>query len=350
MPGFNYSKWDNIELSDDEEDDHPNIDKDSWHRLKHRTRVEREEDEGKSETVTRQKLAKLKEDLKTYGEAGKEHSKAKKLQSEIDGIEEKLAKAERERKWNADNMCKTADEKTVVSESKAAPKPEPRLTGEDCARGYTEFVEEHEDLLETYIALGEEEDLEKVRNFLQEHGGVLLEGEHAESYLLLDCLEKEMNDMHAEMVSSARQNQLLTQLREYSRAMGRPVRDGVMPVFSRLIDHESTLDSFNESVQTFIKRVERRAVEKKKEMDAEAGEASDDEDDGPGPGGLSPMDVFATLPEEMQDAFRAKDMARLHAVIEALPVDEAKYHMKRCEESGLWVPNPEAGAPPYRAD
>ena len=29
MPGFDYSKWDHIELSDDEEDLHPNIDKES---------------------------------------------------------------------------------------------------------------------------------------------------------------------------------------------------------------------------------------------------------------------------------------------------------------------------------
>ena len=43
--GFNYSKWDNIELSDDEDDVHPNIDKESWFRLKHRSRVEREEKE-----------------------------------------------------------------------------------------------------------------------------------------------------------------------------------------------------------------------------------------------------------------------------------------------------------------
>ena len=42
MSGFNNSKWDNIELSDDESDLHPNIDKDSWFRMKHRTRLERE--------------------------------------------------------------------------------------------------------------------------------------------------------------------------------------------------------------------------------------------------------------------------------------------------------------------
>ena len=45
MSGFNYSKWDNIELSDDEDDLHPNIDKESWFRMKHRSRLEREERE-----------------------------------------------------------------------------------------------------------------------------------------------------------------------------------------------------------------------------------------------------------------------------------------------------------------
>ena len=44
---FDYSKWDKIELSDDEEDVHPNIDRESWFRMKHRSRVEREENEEK---------------------------------------------------------------------------------------------------------------------------------------------------------------------------------------------------------------------------------------------------------------------------------------------------------------
>jgi hypothetical protein len=44
---FDYSKWDKIELSDDEEDVHPNIDRESWFRMKHRSRVEREDHEEK---------------------------------------------------------------------------------------------------------------------------------------------------------------------------------------------------------------------------------------------------------------------------------------------------------------
>eukprot|EP00933_Yihiella_yeosuensis_P023166 TRINITY_DN18086_c0_g1_i2.p1 TRINITY_DN18086_c0_g1~~TRINITY_DN18086_c0_g1_i2.p1 ORF type:complete len:355 (-),score=99.41 TRINITY_DN18086_c0_g1_i2:201-1265(-) len=351
MPsGFDYSKWDKIELSDDEEDVHPNIDKDSWFRLKHRTRVEDEEDANIARLSLEKRLAQLQKDISNYGEAGKEHTKAKKIQKEIDEVQAQLDKMEREKKLNADNMCKTAESKTIVSSSSGtAPGPEPRLVGEAIADGYCEFVEEHEELLEKYIELGKEDDLEKVELFLRDHGGTLLQGEHAESYLLLDCLEKEMNGHHKQMVRSARQCQILTQLREFSRATGRPARDSVHPIFKKILDHEATQESFQETVDNFAERVRRRAVVKKKEMDEEM--SKERKALNPlGPGGLDPLEVFETLPKEMQIAFETKDGARLQAAVEALPMEEAKYHLKRCEDSGLWVPQKDAGPPPYRED
>lgn len=346
--GFNYSKWDNIELSDDEDDVHPNIDKDSWFRLKHRTRVEKDEDEGKVRAGWDKNLAKLKDDMKVYGEAGKEHAKAKKMQKEIDELEEKIEKMEKEKKWNVDNMSKLVENKTTVSEDREAPKPEPRLQGEAVAKGYVEYVEEHEELLEKYIALGCE-DLEDSLEILKEHGGTLLQGEHAESYLLLDCLEKEMNGEHNKMTWSARQAQLLTQLREFSRASSRPVRDAVNPVFQRLLEHDSTKESFEETVNDFIKRIEVRAEAKKKEMDAESATAAGVGLNPPGPGGLDPIEVLHTLPAEMRSAFEAQDIQRLQAFIDSLPEEDAKYHLRRCEDSGLWVPSG-GDAPPYREE
>jgi hypothetical protein len=56
---FDYSKWDNIELSDDEDDVHPNIDKESWFRMKHRSRVEREEQEEADKKRIRQEVSVL---------------------------------------------------------------------------------------------------------------------------------------------------------------------------------------------------------------------------------------------------------------------------------------------------
>lgn len=57
---FDYSKWDKIELSDDEDDCHPNIDKESWFRMKHRSRVEREENEEKDKTNIKKEVSIVK--------------------------------------------------------------------------------------------------------------------------------------------------------------------------------------------------------------------------------------------------------------------------------------------------
>merc|ERR1711955_155571 len=76
-----YSKWNNIEVSDDEDETHPNIDTPSLFRWRHQARVEREEEaKREKEQVSNQSLqAKVKleqtrkqlEDLKTAGESEK---------------------------------------------------------------------------------------------------------------------------------------------------------------------------------------------------------------------------------------------------------------------------------------
>ena len=76
---FDYSKWDNIEISDDEADCHPNIDKASWFRMKHRSRVEREdteaadrkamEAENKADGEREQEILRILREIKAGGEA-----------------------------------------------------------------------------------------------------------------------------------------------------------------------------------------------------------------------------------------------------------------------------------------
>lgn len=47
MSKLDYSKWDHIEISDDEDDVHPNVDTPSLFRWRHQARVERMEDQHK---------------------------------------------------------------------------------------------------------------------------------------------------------------------------------------------------------------------------------------------------------------------------------------------------------------
>jgi len=49
MP-VDYSKWDHIEISDDEDDTHPNVDTPSLFKWRHEARIQKE-DEKKSEKV-----------------------------------------------------------------------------------------------------------------------------------------------------------------------------------------------------------------------------------------------------------------------------------------------------------
>ena len=52
--------------------------------------------------------------------------------------------------------------------------------------------------------------------------------------------------------------------------------------------------------------------------------------------------------QALQECFEKKDIPMLQKIMSELPQEEARYHLKRCVDSGLWVPNakdaPEAKA------
>lgn len=43
--------------------------------------------------------------------------------------------------------------------------------------------------------------------------------------------------------------------------------------------------------------------------------------------------------QPMKECFESKDIGMLQEVILKMPKEDAEYHMKRCVDSGLWVPN-----------
>merc|ERR1712055_718721 len=85
--------------------------------------------------------------------------------------------------------------------------------------------------------------------------------------------------------------------------------------------------------EAFKERIRKRAAEKIAEAMEEERLAN------LGPGGLDPADVFESLPRSMQECFESQDIGMLQQIIKELPEEEARYHMKRCVDSGLWVPS-----------
>lgn len=132
---LNYSKWDNIEISDDDDDCHPNIDRESWFRMKHRSRVEREEriefDKKKIINENSMAIRRINEIKKTMQQMANKGEKCTDddeqededgLQAELDSLQKanalrqhKLDEYERNKKWNVDNICHVVDERTLVN-------------------------------------------------------------------------------------------------------------------------------------------------------------------------------------------------------------------------------------------
>ena len=55
--------------------------------------------------------------------------------------------------------------------------------------------------------------------------------------------------------------------------------------------------------------------------------------------------LFLISFQKLKECFESKDISKLQKAIVEMPKEEAEYHMKRCVDSGLWVPNAaDAGA------
>ncbi len=173
---FDYSKWDNIELSDDEDDVHPNIDRESWFRMKHRSRVEREEREESDKKKIKKEmdsadlrireLTHLIKSLDASGDDGGDsdddeledreglEAELNALQDANDAREAKLLEYEKNKKWNVDNMCHVVEERTIVNPNAgvnkftesgfAAPTDVPDAPNETKASGSSEKKEKPE--------------------------------------------------------------------------------------------------------------------------------------------------------------------------------------------------------------
>jgi cell division cycle protein 37 len=216
---------------------------------------------------------------------------------------------------------------------------------------YAQFTEKYEHILETFISI---QSMDKTRDYLIQHGNVLLQ-ENASSYILLACLEDEMNGKHDKMRLVARQSQILTNIAELAKTMKKHPGNVIQPFFTKMSQREHLM-TFLQGVEAFIEKVKARAIVKRREMDEAAAqnekpeeEEEEEEEENElldlhsipreqrlGPGGLDPVEVFESLPTEMQKAFESREVERLKQALLQMDPKDVEYHMKRCIDSGLW--------------
>ncbi|EDW40549.1 GL25303 [Drosophila persimilis] len=338
-----YSKWKNIEISDDEDDTHPNIDTPSLFRWRHQARVERMEEMDKEKEAMKKKrqsiqarLLGVKERIskKDGDEAAlkKELEKIENEGKELDRVENDMLKKEKKTPWNVDTISKPGFEKTVINK-KAGRKPDENLSEEQREQRMKQFVKENEKLCKQYGMLRKYDDSKR---FLQEH--LQLVCDETANYLVIWSINLEMEEKHDLMAHVAHQCICMQYILELAKQLDVDPRACVSSFFSKI---QSCLPEYRQQFESEIKgfkeRIQKRAQEKIQEALAQAEE--EERQERMGPGGLDPADVFESLPDELKACFESRDIELLQKTIAAMPVDVAKHHMKRCVDSGLWVPN-----------
>uniref|UniRef100_A0A3Q0RLQ7 Hsp90 co-chaperone Cdc37 n=1 Tax=Amphilophus citrinellus TaxID=61819 RepID=A0A3Q0RLQ7_AMPCI len=349
---IDYSVWDHIEVSDDEDDTHPNIDTPSLFRWRHQARVERmEEFQKKGEDLSkalsecRRKLAdtqkKIQElTISASGDAKTDLSKVqaeeKKLKKEEREWVKKLEDHNREEKkmpWNVDTLSKDGFSKSIVNV-----KPETtEETEEEKEQKHKTFVEKYEKQIKHFGMLRRWDDSQK---YLSDHPHLVCE--ETANYLVIMCIDLEVEEKHALMEQVAHQTIVMQFILELAKSLKVDPRGCFRQFFAKIKTADQQYqEAFNDELESFKERVRGRAkirIEKAmKEYEEEERQKR------LGPGGLDPVEVYESLPPEMQKCFDEKDIQMLQDVISKMDPTEAKTHMKRCIESGLWVPNAKEG-------
>lgn len=292
-----------LQISDDEDDTHPNIDTPSLFRWRHQARVERTEEMERAKKIfeaekanTERKLKELREKV----ESCKEDSELPILQAQLKELElsqsklneknEELRLKEKKTPWNVDTISKPGFAKTVIN-TKPAEKPYDELSDEEKEKRMRDFVKDNEKLLKQYGMLRKFDDS---RKFLLDHSHLVCEA--TANYLVIWCINLEMESKSELMAHVAHQCICMQFILELARQLDVDPRACVGTFFQRIqvaeIEYKSHFDS---EVKAFKERITKRAAEKIE--DAIAEQEEEERKARLGPGGLDPVEVFETLPE-----------------------------------------------------
>lgn len=290
-----------LQVSDDEDDTHPNIDTPSLFRWRHQARVERMEE------FEREKNAIISKQTQIANEIQKIKNQMAKASGNIDDLKENLCEFEKEAKklkreeeelkqkeknmpWNVDTLSKPGFQKTIINNPKGRPKDDD-LSEEEKEKRLKQFIKANESHLKKYGMMRKYDDS---KIFLMEHNQLVCED--TANYLVIWCIQLEMEEKHDLMAHVAHQCICMQYILELSKQLDIDPRSCVTSFFSRIqiadveykTQFESEIESFKERIRTRAQEKIKAALEEQEEEERRARI---------GPGGLDPVEVFDTLPK-----------------------------------------------------
>jgi len=284
--------------------------------------------------LNQSKILEVKEKIKS-GKTEELEKELAKLEVECKAIakeEEDMKKKEKKTPWNVDTISKPGFQKTVINK-KPEKKDESQMSEEEREKSMKAFIKQNEKLMERYGVLKKYDDSKK---FLLEHHNLVCED--TANYLVIWCINLEMEEKHELMVHVAHQCICMQYILELGKQLDVDPRACIGSFFEKIQNCVPEYrEQFEKEISDFIKRIENRAKEKIQEAIKEQEE--EEKQARLGPGGLDPIEVLESLPEELKSCFESRDIKLLQDTIAKMPEQEAVYHMKRCVDSGLWIPD-----------
>ncbi|VEL13284.1 unnamed protein product [Protopolystoma xenopodis] len=348
MAGLNYSKWDHIEVSDDEDDTHPNIDTPSLFRWRHQARVERDAQWNKEkiefETGLKEHLGKYEKAERALNEALKSGSRdLAKYKKDMEKMEEEnelwkvkqeeWKKKEKLRPWNIDTICHEGKSKTFINSAKLKFEKPEKEDDETAIQRLKDFVDKHRKLIRQFGLFSKPADSQK---FLSEHPYLVCD--ETANQLVLLCIDLAVEEKFDLMNHVSHQCIIMQFMLELAKSLKVDPRAVIRLFFAKFLDPEPEYKkAFEDELEAFRQRIRARANVRIEEAMAKLEE--EEKMQRLGPGGLDPVEVFESLPKELQTCFETKDVSLLTQTIMKMDPKDAEYHMKRCIDSGLWVEN-----------
>lgn len=246
-----------------------------------------------------QKQKELQKKLKTdAADKGKLAQELKKIEDEAKKLqlaEQELKKKEKLQPWNVDTLSQPKFSKTIINK-KEEKKSYDEMTDEEKEQHMKQFVKDNESLIKKYGMLRRFDDSKK---FLMENN--LLVHEDTANYLVIWCINLEMEEKHELMTHVAHQCICMQYMLELSKQLKTDARACIAPFFERIqvadIEYQR---QFDDEIKAFIGRIVRRAKEKIADAIKEQEEEEERERQeriGSSPGGLDPAEVFESLPK-----------------------------------------------------
>ncbi|XP_067354822.1 hsp90 co-chaperone Cdc37 isoform X3 [Channa argus] len=283
--------------------------------------------------------------------------KLKEDESSFEKMIEEHRREEKELPWNVDTISKEGFSKSVLN-FKPLRKED---TEEEKVEKHKTFVQKHAKQIKHFGMLRRWDDSQK---YLSDNPHLVCE--ETANYLVVICIDLEIDEKRALMEQVAHQAIVMKFILELARVLKVDPRGCFRQFFSKIkMADKLYQDNFNHELELLKERVRSCAQTR---MDSAMKELEEEEkQERLGPGGLDPVEVYKSLPKsvdlscfaiwiissqysaqqsgffsvskEIQRSFDEKNIQMLQEAIRNLDPEEGKYHLMRCIDSGLWVPD-----------